>query len=174
MRISSLFQVSLLILTAGKTYLFRIMNIGAMPAFFFNIEDHNMTIVAMDGIYTQRTTAQTLNVGTGQRFDVLVTMKPDTSRNYDISALIDMSAFNPETESVYKGPAFARASLDYSPNTNPAQSRKLEEFALLLPPIDDITISPLEEQLQPRLGPVDRNISLEVFREKSVPNGIPR
>jgi iron transport multicopper oxidase len=122
---------------AGKTYLFRIINMGSFPAFLFNIEEHNTTIVAMDGVYTERTTAQTLNNGTGQRFDVLVTTKTDTSKNFDISALIDMSAFNPTTLSVYKGTEAAHASLDYFSEAAASQPRSVANLVPLLPPIND-------------------------------------
>lgn len=171
---SPLPKYHLLTAIAGKTYLLRIMNIGAFPAFFFNIEDHNMTIVAMDGIYTQRTTAQTLHVGTGQRFDVLVTTRPNASKNYDISALVDISAFNPGTGCFYNGSKIAQAGLNYLPNTSPAKGRSVKEWASLLPPIDDITISPLEEHFRQRLEPVDQPIQIYVNRTKSVPHGIPR
>jgi iron transport multicopper oxidase len=132
------------------------------------MEDHNMTIVAMDGVYTTRTTARTINVGTGQRFDVLVTTKNDTSKNFGISALIDMSAFNPVTLSIYTGPEIAYATLDYSGME--AMPRSIEELFPLLPPIDDITIAPLDEQTL--LGPVDQYIELTVSRSLNYP--IPR
>ncbi|RDI83024.1 hypothetical protein Vi05172_g6809 [Venturia inaequalis] len=159
---------------AGKTYLFRVMNIGAFPAFFFNIEDHNVTIVAMDGIYTQRTTAQTLHVGTGQRYDILVTTQPNATKNFDISALVDMSAFNPGTGTYYNGSKIAQAGLNYLPHMGPAKARSVKAWASLLPAIDDITISPLDTFFRPRLEPVDQYIELYVNRTKSVPHGIPR
>ncbi|TID17902.1 putative urea active transporter 1 [Venturia nashicola] len=158
---------------AGKTYLFRIMNIAASPAFFFNIEDHDMTIVAMDGIYTQRTTAQTIHVGTGQRYDVLVTMDQDDSKNFDMSALIDLAGFNPATKSNYEGPKIVQAVLHYGSDYSP-KPRSVKEWVSLLPAINDITISPLEEHFKPPLEPVDLPIRLHVNRTRSVPHGVPR
>lgn len=155
---------------AGKTYLFRIINMGAFPAFLLNIEDHNMTIIAMDGVYTDRTTAQTLNVGAGQRFGVLVTATSDASKSFDISALIDMSAFNPITLSVYNGTKIAHASLDYFSKAAAPQPRSVADLVPLLPPIDDVTIAPLDGQAL--LGPVDQHIELTLYRTSS--NGIPR
>jgi iron transport multicopper oxidase len=166
----STFKVFMLTSKAGKKYLFRIINMGAFPAFLLNIEGHNMTVVAIDGVYTERTIAQTLNIGTGQRFNVLVTANLDASKNFDISALIDMSAFNPITLSVYNGTQIAHASLDYSSEAAASQPRSVADLITLLPPIDDITIAPLDGQVL--LGPVDQHI--ELLFNRSLSNGVPR
>ncbi len=66
----------------GKTYLFRIINIGAFAGQYFWFEGHTMRIVEVDGIYTEAAEADLIYITAAQRYSVLVTMKNDTSTNY--------------------------------------------------------------------------------------------
>ena len=60
--------------TAGKTYLWRVINVGALMDINVCVQGHNLTIVAADGV-----PIEPLNVGScfdinlGQRYDVLMT-----------------------------------------------------------------------------------------------------
>ncbi|GAQ34224.1 ferroxidase fet3 [Aspergillus tubingensis] len=74
---------------AGKTYLFRLINIGAFVAQYFYIEDHTMRIVEVDGIYTDEAEADILYISAAQRYTVLVTMKNSTEKNYPIVMVAD-------------------------------------------------------------------------------------
>lgn len=66
----------------GKTYMFRIINVGAFAGQYFWIEGHTMRIVEVDGIYTEPAEADLIYITAAQRYSVLVTMKNDTSTNY--------------------------------------------------------------------------------------------
>jgi iron transport multicopper oxidase len=66
---------------AGKTYMFRIINIGAFAAQHIWFEDHTMRIVEVDGIYTEPAEAQMIYVTAAQRYSVLITMKDGSSSN---------------------------------------------------------------------------------------------
>ena len=66
----------------GKTYMFRIINMGAFAGQYFWIEGHTMRIVEVDGIYTEAAEAEMIYITAAQRYSVLVTMKNDTSTNY--------------------------------------------------------------------------------------------
>ncbi len=68
----------------GKTYLVRLINMGAFISQYFWIEDHNITVVEVDGIYTKKNETYQLLVTTGQRYAFLLTTKNDTSKNYNI------------------------------------------------------------------------------------------
>ena len=57
----------------NKTYFLRIINMSGYAQFYFNIEDHNMTIIQADGVYSQPQPVQDLYVATGQRYGVLFT-----------------------------------------------------------------------------------------------------
>lgn len=66
----------------GKTYMFRIINMGAFAGQYFWFEGHTMRIVEVDGIYTEPAEADLIYITSAQRYSVLVTMKNDTSTNY--------------------------------------------------------------------------------------------
>jgi len=124
---------------AGKTYLFRILNIGAFPSFFFNIADHDFQIVEMDGVYTQPTTAKTIYIGAAMRYTILVTAKTGVSSNFDISALVDTSMFR----APYNGNPVASGVVQYDA-TKPKPTKRTPGDLLpaILPPIDDLTVPP--------------------------------
>ena len=73
----------------GKTYMFRIINIGAFAGQYFWIEGHTMRIVEVDGIYTEAAEADMIYITAAQRYSVLVTMKNDTSTNYAFVGSMD-------------------------------------------------------------------------------------
>lgn len=71
------------------TYLVRLINIGGFLSQYFWIEDHTMTIVAVDGIYVEPNETSYIYITAAQRYDVLVHTKNDTSRNYAIMQSMD-------------------------------------------------------------------------------------
>ena len=74
---------------AGKTYMFRIINVGAFAGQYFWFEGHTMRIVEVDGIYTEAADADLIYITAAQRYSVLVTMKNDTSTNYAFVGSMD-------------------------------------------------------------------------------------
>lgn len=154
---------------AGKKYLFRIINIGALPSFFFNIKDHDFEIVELDGVYSVPTTAKTFYIGAAQRYTILVTAKVGATSNFDISALVDTS-FSPDP-SAFKGSAVVQANLQYI-KSKPAPTPRTTDDLIpaILPPIDDFTVKPLDGQKL--LGPVTKQLVLNF--DHAVLNGMPR
>jgi iron transport multicopper oxidase len=73
----------------GKTYLFHIANIGAFASQYIWFEGHNMTIVEVDGVYTDGAEAQIIYVAAAQRYSVLVTTKNETTTNYAFVGSMD-------------------------------------------------------------------------------------
>jgi iron transport multicopper oxidase len=73
----------------GKTYLFHIVNIGAFAGQYIWFEGHNMTIVEVDGVYTDGAEAQMIYVSAAQRYSVLVTTKNETTANYAFVGSMD-------------------------------------------------------------------------------------
>ncbi|KAL7619465.1 hypothetical protein AAE478_010004 [Parahypoxylon ruwenzoriense] len=60
----------------GKTYRLRFVGGTALSYVHVAIEDHtNLTIIAADGTYSEPATTDRIQVGSGQRFDVLLTTK---------------------------------------------------------------------------------------------------
>ncbi|KAF5476441.1 hypothetical protein F2P56_008154 [Juglans regia] len=57
----------------GKTYKYRICNVGLKNSLNFRIQGHTMKLVEMEGSHTVQNTYQSLDVHVGQCFSVLVT-----------------------------------------------------------------------------------------------------
>lgn len=71
------------------TYLLRIGNFGGFVSQYFWIEDHDMTVVEVDGIYTEKNTTNMLYITVGQRYSVLIHTKNQTTQNFAIMQKFD-------------------------------------------------------------------------------------
>lgn len=99
----------------GKTYLFRMINMGAFAGQYLWFEGHTMRIVEVDGIYTEPAEAETIYITTAQRYSVLVTMKNNTDSNFAIVSSMDqVSTLSDEMCMKIKAEACGRLSLTLS------------------------------------------------------------
>jgi iron transport multicopper oxidase len=73
----------------GKTYFFRIINVGAFAAQYLWFEGHTMRVIEVDGVWTDELEADMLYITAAQRYGVLITMKNDTSSNFAIVGSMD-------------------------------------------------------------------------------------
>jgi iron transport multicopper oxidase len=73
----------------GKTYLFRMINIGAFAGQYIWFENHTMSIVEVDGIYTEQADADMIYLGAAQRCSFLLTAKNETTSNYAFVSSMD-------------------------------------------------------------------------------------
>jgi iron transport multicopper oxidase len=73
----------------GKTYLFRVVNIGAFAGQYIWFEGHTMSIVEVDGIYTKQSDAEMIYLAAAQRCSFLITAKNETTANYAFVASMD-------------------------------------------------------------------------------------
>ncbi|ODV84388.1 hypothetical protein CANARDRAFT_29246 [[Candida] arabinofermentans NRRL YB-2248] len=64
------------------TYLMRIINIGGFVSQYLYMEDHNFTVVGVDGINVHPNVTNEIYITVAQRYDVLITTKSETDRNY--------------------------------------------------------------------------------------------
>lgn len=71
------------------TYLLRIANIGGFVSQYFWIEDHEMEVVEVDGVYVEKNVTDMLYITVAQRYSVLVHTKNDTSKNFAIMQKFD-------------------------------------------------------------------------------------
>ncbi|CAI0410867.1 unnamed protein product [Linum tenue] len=80
--------------TSGKTYRFRISNVGTALSFNFRIQNHKLVLVETEGSYTNQITLDSLDVHVGQSYSVLVTMNQVESDYYIVASpkLINASA----------------------------------------------------------------------------------
>lgn len=73
----------------SKTYMIRLINIGAFVSQYFYIEGHSFRIVEIDGVYTEPTEADLLYIAVAQRYSILVTTKSTTDKNFPIVTVAD-------------------------------------------------------------------------------------
>lgn len=73
----------------GKTYFFRLINMGAFAAQYVWFEGHNMTVLEVDGIYVQPQQASMIYLGAAQRCSFLITARNDTAANFPFVASMD-------------------------------------------------------------------------------------
>jgi iron transport multicopper oxidase len=77
-----------------KSYLFHIINMGAMAGQYLQMDGHDMTIVEVDGVYVQPEVTSQLFVGVAQRYSVIVKTKLGKQRNFAITAMMDADMFD--------------------------------------------------------------------------------
>ncbi|GCF01007.1 ferroxidase fet3 [Zygosaccharomyces mellis] len=75
----------------NKTYLLRIVNTGGFVSQYFWLEDHEMEVVEVDGVVTEKNKTNMLYITVAQRYSVLVRTKNNKDRNYAIMQKYDDS-----------------------------------------------------------------------------------
>lgn len=73
----------------NKTYMLRVINIGAFVAQYFHIEDHEFEIVEVDGVYVEPQTADFILLSVAQRYSILVKTKATADKNFPIVTIAD-------------------------------------------------------------------------------------
>ena len=121
----------------GKTYYFHIINMATFSQIFLNFEGHNMTIIEVDGVYTQPREVESLWIATAQRYGVLITAKDDATRNYAFTSSLDIEAFDHTTN--YLRPN-ATGQLTYDAEKPKASAYGLDAWRV----IDDFTLTPFD------------------------------
>lgn len=70
----------------GKTYMFRISNVGLRTSFNFRIEGHTMKLVELEGSHTMQNYYQSLDVHVGQSVAFLVTLDQPPKDYYMVAS----------------------------------------------------------------------------------------
>ncbi|KAL2554621.1 SKU5 similar 3 [Forsythia ovata] len=70
----------------GKTYLFRVSNIGNVWSMNFRIQNHTMVVVETEGSYTNQITVDSLDIHVGQSYSVLVTADQNPADYYIVGS----------------------------------------------------------------------------------------
>lgn len=70
----------------GKTYRFRVHNVGISTSLNFRIQNHYSQLVETEGSYTSQQNYTNLDVHVGQSYSFLVTMDQNASSDYYIVA----------------------------------------------------------------------------------------
>lgn len=137
----------------GKTYLFRMINMGAFAAQYVWFEEHTMKVVEVDGIYTEPMDAEMIYLTAAQRYSVLVTAKNDTNSNFAFVGSMDQDLFDAIPDGLNPN---VTGWLVYDDSKEKPAPKDIEAFE----PFDDFTLVPYDkEQL---LDKVDRSITLDL------------
>lgn len=127
----------------GKTYLLRLINIGAFVAQYFYIEGHTMRIVEIDGVYVDEAEADILYIAVAQRYSVLVTMKNSTERNYGMVTVADSELLDTIPPDLKLNQT---NWLEYNANAPHEEVAMTVDDASDLYPFDDITLVPHDRE----------------------------
>lgn len=150
-------QNSSLSVEPNTTYMLRLINTGAFVAQYFYIEDHDLTIVEIDGVYVEPAVAQTLYIAAAQRYSVLVTTKNTTDKNYNIvtvadSVLLDVIPSDLKLNNTNW--------LEYNPSAAHDEAVVTLDVVDTLPAFDDFSLVPYDKT--PLFEDPDQTILLSV------------
>ena len=81
-------------ITPGKTYMVRIINMSNFASFFVKFDQHEMTIIEVDGVYTVAQTTDLGYLSNAQRMSVLITAKSTTTENFAFVGAMDPTMFD--------------------------------------------------------------------------------
>jgi iron transport multicopper oxidase len=123
----------------GKTYLFRMVSMAAFAPMYVWFEGHTMSIVEVDGVYTEPADADMIYIAPAQRYSVLITAKNDTSANFPIVASMDEDLFDSIPDGLNPN---VTSYLVYN-KANPLPDAQLIDT---FNPFDDFTLVPYSQQ----------------------------
>lgn len=112
-----------------------------------------MTIVEIDGVYTERQDVESLYIATAQRYGVLLKTKPDASKNYAMLGSLDTLKFDDPTAIAHPNATGYLVYDDAKPLPAPPA---LNNFNV----VDDFILVPFDRQ--PLLGNPQQSITLEL------------
>ncbi|CZT07469.1 probable iron transport multicopper oxidase FET3 precursor [Rhynchosporium agropyri] len=140
----------------GKTYLFHVVNIGAFAGQYLWFEGHNMTIVEVDGVFTDPAEASMIYLSAAQRYSFLLTTKNDTSTNYAFMGSMDTDLFDTLPDDLNWNSTGWLVYDDTKPKPDPTPVDALEAF-------DDFTLVPFDKQ--PLLPAADQTLTFDVIMD---------
>ncbi|KAL2837193.1 Cupredoxin [Aspergillus pseudoustus] len=144
----------------NTTYLLRLANIAAFTAQYFYIEDHTLTIVEIDGVYTEPTPADILYVAVAQRYSVLFTTKSTADKNYPIVTVVDSTLLDTITPDLQLN---STNWLEYDASAPHLQANITVSESDSLVPFDDGTLVPHDHE--PLLETPDLSINVAVIMD---------
>ncbi|QLQ80124.1 hypothetical protein HG537_0D01240 [Torulaspora globosa] len=144
------------------TYLLRLINIGGFVSQYFWIEDHELTVVEIDGVTVEKNTTEMLYVTSAQRYTVLLHTKNDTSKNYAIMQKFDDTMLDKIPNNLELN---ATSTLSYNTDLGAASENRVDA----LEPLDDFYLVPYNKQEV--YGDPDYVITVDVTMDNLI-NGV--
>lgn len=143
----------------GKTYLFRMINMGAFAGQYVWFQDHNMKIVEVDGVYTEPADASMIYLTAAQRYSVLVTTKNDTKSNFAFVGSMDEVMFDSVPDGLNPN---VTGWLVYDSKQALPAPKDVDSFE----PFDDFKLVPWDKE--EAFDRVDQSITLDVKMENLI------
>lgn len=130
------------------TYFLRIVNMGMFVSQYLFIEDHNFTIVEVDGVYVEPQETDSLLISVAQRIGVLVHTKQAAHKNYRFVNVIDQEMLDILPEDLEIISTNWIKYNDYSPLRKALKNTKKSFDSLVssLNPFDDFDLIPSSKQ----------------------------
>ncbi|KAK5006672.1 hypothetical protein LTR28_006213, partial [Elasticomyces elasticus] len=124
---------------AGKTYFVRVINMAGFSQMYLNFDEHDVTIIEADGVYTEPKKVESLYVATAQRYGVLLKAKSHPRRNYAITAELNTQMFDTTPPYVHKK---VTGCLEYDSRQPAPPEHVVQNWNV----IDDMTLVPQDGQ----------------------------
>ena len=151
-------------ITPGKTYMVRIINMSNFASFFVKFDQHEMTIIEVDGVYTVAQKADFGYLSNAQRMSVLITAKSTTDQNFAFVGAMDPTMFDDPTKVIHPN---ATGYLVYN-TAKPLPSKAptvADDNGL---GVDDFGLVPYDKL--PLFKPVTRQVVLNINTTQSIEN----
>lgn len=100
------------------------------------IDSHKLTVVEVDGVYTEPADAEQLYITPGQRYSVVVEGKKGASENYAVNAVLDMNPEILQPIAQIGFPLNGTAVLEYDGSKPKPKATTVDRFNVL----DDMTL----------------------------------
>ena len=142
------------LITPGKTYRLRIINVSNMASNYIQLIDHEMTIIAVDSVNVEPATTDSIYITTAQRYDVLFTAKDTATKNYFFISSLDQTMYGGYFDITIPN---AYGYLVYNPLLPLPEVYEPASFN----PIDDFTLVPYDKE--PILSPVSQTITINMI-----------
>jgi len=145
----------------GKRYRFRLVSISCDPSFIFSIDNHDMTVIEVDGTNVQPLLVDSLEIFVGQRYSVVINTNQPVA-NYWIRALPNgSSAINRTFDNLNNLAVFHyRGAPHGHPTVDPTVNIPVPQIPLFETNLHPLVPSPVPGNPQP--GGADININMDV------------
>lgn len=157
-----------------KTYKLSIVNLGAFVSQYVQFEDHQVEVIEVDGVDTEKSApTDLLYITAGQRYTVLLKTKAHSDRNYAISTAMDSTML----DSVPAGLVMTQTSyLEYNKQAPKAPVKdwyvngtNIDDTDFKNNRFDDMTLVPFDKE--PLLPDADHTIVLNM-QMANLDNGV--
>ncbi|KAJ1662787.1 ferroxidase fet3 [Coemansia sp. RSA 1813] len=125
----------------NATYRVRLLNIGSTSMFRFAIDDHDMHVIEADGVSSEKRKVDHVVLGVAQRISVLVSARPEATRNSRYYFEIFTDVF---PESPGYNPRLYSGAVSYTSESDVPAPKRPGSFDELT--FDDLDLVPFDRQ----------------------------